>query len=165
MADEIAVQIEDRLGAVIKAAATGAADRVYADDEFRIDKAKTYVRIACSSSRLVENRFPGRHVVEVTDYSITATIFTTAAAAGGSPRRFVRNEAAKVRKAIAANRTLKDEHGVALVYRTRWQSQASAVDGTGENARAACQMNFIARTANADDDPTKSLPQLAAEQD
>ena len=52
MSDEIAAQIEDRVTAILKAAATEAEERVYTDAETRIDKSKTYVRVACPSSRL-----------------------------------------------------------------------------------------------------------------
>lgn len=165
MSDEIAAQIEDRVTAILKAAATEAEERVYTDAETRIDKSKTYVRVACPSSRLVDRRHHGRTVIEIVDHSLSVVVFTTGAAAGGDPRRFARNVAAKLKAAIAANRTLKDGAGIALAFRTSWQSQAAAVDGSGESARAACQQTFLVRTATTDADPTKSLPQLAADAD
>jgi len=164
MSDEIAAQIEDRVAAILKAAATEAGDRVYTDADFRRDKTKTYVRLACPSSRIVDVRHVAGKVVEVTDHSLSVVVFASAANTGGADvRRYARNVAAKLRAAIAKNRTLKDDEGVALAFRTLWQSQAAAVDGTGESARAACQNNFLVRVANLAEDPTKSLPQLAAD--
>ena len=166
MADEITIQIEDRVAALLKAADLAAEDRVYTDADFRIDRTKTYVRLACTSTRLIDVRHvAGGKVLEVSDVSLSVMVFASKASAGGDPRRFALNEAAKIRAVIARNRTLKDAQGVPLAFRTLWQSQAAAADGAGESARAGCQNIFLVRIANLAEDPTKSLPQLAAEQD
>jgi len=165
MSDEIAAQIEDRVTAVLKAAATLSEDRVYSDADFRVDKNKTpYVRVSCPAQRVADTRRTARHVIEIVDNSLIVIVFGAASAATGDIKRYVRNEAAKLRAAIAANRTLKDDAGVPLAYRTLFEDMAVAVDGTGDKARAACRLAFTVRTANLADDPTKSLPQLAAEQ-
>ncbi len=162
---ELAGQIEDRAVAIIKAANTASEDRVYSDAEFRIDKAKTpYVRVSCPTQRLVSNRRHGRSIIEITDYNLVVVVFGAATADTGDIKTYVRNEGAKIRAAIANDRTLKDEAGTGLAFWTHWQDMAAAVDGTGDKARAACRNTFTVRAANLDTDPTQSLPQRAAEE-